>query len=378
MAEAKANTETEIHNFLHWLQRHPEKTEYSLSLALPGASVQVNCTQAQTASSLKAYFQPWLMSGEKNCDATVTVIESPTVAEYLPWQEWQREPGKSARKDTFIDLDDARLLRKCRTGMVFLQSRNQRIAIGPCNDNLNQVINFINNQAMNQLQQNGWLIGHAAAASYNQQAIAIAGFSGGGKSTSMLRLLDHPKVNFVSNDRIFTKQVGEQLLLCGAAKMPRVNPGTLLNNPRLQPLLTAEQKRRYQTMAPDELWELEEKYDVLIPKLYGRGENTRIENTAPLKAIVLLNWNRREQCATRIDKIDINERQELLPALMKSSGPFYQRSDGQFQPNAQMPALQAYLQQLSHTQVYAVSGGVDFSALRDFCWQLWQLPEAQD
>ena len=64
---------------------------------------------------------------------------------------------------------------------------------------------------MNELQNHGWLINHAAALVYrdsvcaSENAIAFAGFSGGGKSTSMLHVLNSGHCRFLSNDRLFVK-----------------------------------------------------------------------------------------------------------------------------------------------------------------------------
>ncbi|WP_052481217.1 HprK-related kinase B [Gilvimarinus agarilyticus] len=378
MAEAKHQPDTAAHDTVGWLEQIAATARHGLTLALPGATIAIECSQISTANALSEYFSPWICVRPDDIDITVSVIEHDAIGEHLPWQDWTREPGKSGRKDTYIDVADARLIRKYRTGMVFLQSRAQCIAIGPCNANLNQIVNFINNQAMNALQQSGWLIGHAAAACYQQQAIAIAGFSGGGKSTSMLRLLEHPEVNFISNDRVFIKDQNGQLMLSGVAKMPRVNPGTLLNNARLLPLLSASQRQHYLTLAPDALWELEEKYDVMIPPLYGNDKNNRIDNSARLSAVMLLNWDRHSESKTSLEQVDITQRQDLLPALMKTSGPFYQDKNGQFQPDTQPPQPPAYNRLLSKTRVFEVSGGVDFNALQDFCWKLWALPEAHN
>ena len=81
--------------------------------------------------------------------------------------------------------------------MTFLQSQQYRVATGKCVENDNQIVNFIINQYMNLLQQQGWLICHAAALSNNNGAIAFSGFSGGGKSTAMLHLLSESQYKFV-------------------------------------------------------------------------------------------------------------------------------------------------------------------------------------
>ena len=123
----------------------------------------------------------------------------------LNFIDWAREPGKTGRKDSYVDLLGGRLLRKVRTGMVFLQSDTWRIAAGPCEANDNQVINFINAQYMNDLQRHDWLICHAAGLVRGERAVAIAGFSGGGKSTVMLRAMEHPSLDYLTNDRLFIR-----------------------------------------------------------------------------------------------------------------------------------------------------------------------------
>jgi len=81
------------------------------------------------------------------------------------FKDWTREFGKSGRKDSYVDIEDARLIHKVRTGMVFLQSSDQKIAAGPCLQNDNQVINFINEVIIVfirtqscQMKRNTWLL----------------------------------------------------------------------------------------------------------------------------------------------------------------------------------------------------------------------------
>ena len=84
------------------------------------------------------------------CDTDLEVVaverEAPDLG--VDFIDWPREPGKTGRKDSYLDLDGARLVRKVRTGMVFLHGTADRIAAGPCLRNDNQVINFINAQYM--------------------------------------------------------------------------------------------------------------------------------------------------------------------------------------------------------------------------------------
>ena len=115
-------------------------------------------------------------------DIEVIAVERPAldIEESLGvrFVDWAREPGKKGRKDAYVDLTDGRLVRKVRTGLLFLQRDGAVIAAGPCRQHPNQVINFVNAQYMNRLQQQGWLICHAAALTANERAIGFAGFSG--------------------------------------------------------------------------------------------------------------------------------------------------------------------------------------------------------
>ena len=238
-------------------------------------------------------------------------IDSPVLDTGLAFTDWSREPGKTGRKDAYHDLPDGRLVHKVRTGMLFLQSETLRIAAGPCRRHDNQVINFINSQYMNWLQQHDWLICHAAALCAGERGLAIAGFSGGGKSTLMLHILERDRTAFLSNDRVFIRRGGEGLQMRGIAKLPRINPGTLLNNSKLHVLASQQQLDGWSAMATDELWHLEEKYDVPIRRVYGEE---RIRLAGSLTSLVILNWRRDSDAAPSLERIDLSERTDLLAA----------------------------------------------------------------
>lgn len=297
---------------------------------------------------------------------TLTAIEAPPPELDLPFKDWKREPGKQARKDSYLALTaNTRLLRKVRTGMVFLQSPSEALAIGPCLKNDNQVINFINNQYMNYLQQHGWLICHAAAVvldARHHTAIALAGLSGGGKSTLMLTLMEGQYSRFVSNDRLFIKAETQGVVAAGVPKLPRVNPGTLLNNPRLIGLLPAARQRALTDLPKQALWELEEKYDVPITTCYGEG---RIQHQPSLTALFILNWHHASDADTTITPVDLNQRRDLLPAVMKSPGPFYQDSEGHFLDGDIRPNPEKYLAALEGVACYEITGRADFARAAD-------------
>ncbi len=327
-----------------------------LWLTLGECTIRCESNNAALLTTLTKYFAPFI-GHDKKADIHVQLIEKEPLLPNFTFQDWVREPGKTGRKDSFVDLPDGRLLRKVRTGMIFLQSTDALIASGPCLLNDNQVINFINAQYMNWLQQRNWLICHAAAASVNHQGVAICGFSGGGKSTLMLRLLDDPNVQFVSNDRLFLQIKNQQVLAAGVAKLPRINPGTALNNPRLASLIPASQHAALNNLPKQELWELEDKYDVIIDDLYGKG---RIQLQTPLSSLLILNWDRHSNAPTQIRPVDITQRTDLLPAVMKSPGPFFHDQNGRFLAAPELPSEQRYIDLLSQVNVFEASGGIDF------------------
>ena len=82
-------------------------------------------------------------------------------------------------------------------------------------------------------------------------------------------------------------------------------------------------------MPKQALWELEEKFDVDVEQFYGKG---RIDTSTavPLAGLIILNWHRDSDQPVSISQVSISRREELLKAVMKSPGPFYQDRSGCF------------------------------------------------
>lgn len=332
----------------------------SLHLILGECILRVRSNSREHIAQLARYFAH-VAGPAAEPDMEIIAVERDEPDLGIEFTDWKREPGKTGRKDSYHDFDGGRLVRKVRTGMVFLQSQTLRIAAGPCIRYDNQVINFINAQYMNWLQNRGWLICHAAGLVKNGRTLGIAGFSGGGKSTLMLHMMENPEVNYLTNDRLFIRADSDAVQAAGIPKLPRVNPGTIVHNPRLHPLIPADQREELLALPQQQLWELEDKYDVLIDDVYGPG---RFTVAKPLGAFLVLNWKRDSEEPLRLQQVDLSERRELLRvAIMKSPGPFYQFADSSFF-NDDMPLNeQGYLDTLADTPVFEVSGGIDFEAM---------------
>lgn len=339
----------------------------SLHLAINDCILKISSNSSKLIERLRNYFAH-IVTDKRDSQIDIIAIQSANLN--LPYEfiDVKREASKSGRKDACFELENGRLVKKVRTGMTFLQSVPYKIAAGDCLTNDNQVINFINSQYMTWLQHREWVICHAAGVSVNGQALAMAGFSGGGKSTLMLHLLNHPEFDYLTNDRLFIHREQQLVKACGIPKLPRINPGTLINNAKLKPIISPEKAETYAAIPQQELWDLEEKYDVDVANIYGKQP---VMDALPLAGFLVLNWQRDCGEALKVEPIDLTQRMDLLAAVMKSAGPFYQNTDESFlAPNTTLDES-TYLRILANVPIYEVSGTVDFSALVSYCRNTW-------
>jgi HprK-related kinase B len=271
----------------------------------------------------------------------------------------QPDPGKTKIKEEFFNLPDGRIVRKRLTGMAFIFGEGENLAIGPCEENSNQVINFINNRFIELQLNQGSFLGHAAAVLHKGRGLALAGFSGMGKSTLALHLVSKG-ATFVSNDRLLVTNSSETLKMTGVAKLPRINPGTALNNPSLDKVIPPEEKKQFAALPPAELWGLEHKYDVFIDECFG---SKKFVLSGPMDGLVILNWQRNDT-PVQIKKANLSEQKDLLPAFMKATGLFYLSKSI---AKKRDPTLEEYIDLLTGCEVYEVSGGVDFDGVSEAC-----------
>lgn len=327
-----------------------------LHLRCGPVGVAVHCPDPLRAE-LAAYFAPVLT--DQPGTLTVHLLPDQALAQAPVWTDWAREPGKTGRKDAICDLDDARLIQKVRSGVTFVQSADHAVAFGPLAAHVSTVINFVNTQILNACLRDGWVLCHAAALTGRRGALAISGLSGGGKSTSMLRLMEQPDARFLSNDRLLVR-AGTPPEALGIPKHPRINPGTILGNPRLHGMLSEARRAELAALPTETLRALEDKHDLIVPEVYGPD---RMQLEAPLAEFWVLNWAPEAAEPTRLTPVDLATRPDLLGAIVKSPGPFYQHPDGEFEPNGAAPALPPYLAALKGVPVFEVTGRIDFDAL---------------
>lgn len=330
----------------------------SLFIDFDNYVIETRVNNSKLLADLKSYFKEFLINADKG-DILITAHECPKADLGLKFTVKQPDPGKTKIKEEFHNLPDGRVVYKKLTGMIFVFGEGEHIAIGPCIENSNQVINFINSRFIEHKLSEGCFLGHAAGVIKHGRGIALAGFSGMGKSTLALHLMSRG-TTFVSNDRIMAEDSDNSLTMYGVAKHPRINPGTALNNPELSGLVAPENKKKFLALPKDELWNLEYKYDALIDECYGKN---KFVLKAPLNGLFILNWKHND-AETMVKIIDPEKRKDLLPAFMKGTGLFYLPNSPKTENN---PDIDDYAAFLSKTTLIEISGSVNFDIAADAC-----------
>lgn len=267
-------------------------------------------------NELKSYFKEWLFVGNAPKD-TVQFVRCLEVVDLdfdTAFKDYH-EVGKKRVKEVYADIEDYRLVKKTKTNVHFgvCFSRPDWWAFGPLSTNPNQLINFITAIFMQDELVGDSMLFHAAAVAKNGSGIVLAAPSGKGKSTTALNLLNEG-LDFVSNDRVVLKDNAGDLEMIGVPKHPRVNPGTLLNNHKVKHLL--KKPERFEGLSESEVWNWEEKYDVLVDEVYGAQ---KFPLSAVCDAILIIDWEVDSDIdGLYIEPIELSERKDLLPAIMKT------------------------------------------------------------
>ena len=332
-----------------YLTKYP--CPHSLKLAFGGFGVDVRSNDERLIAWLARYFLDFSRPDGK-ADCEVLAMECDPQDLGIAYTIKEPDPGKSKIKEEWAELPGGRVVRKRITGMLFLFGDGRNVALGPCLDNANQVVNFINNRFIEHKLNQGCLLGHAAGVSHGGMGLSLAGFAGMGKSTLSLHMMNHG-LTFVSNDRVMVGRENGRLMMYGVAKMPRVNPGTVLNNPSLAKVMPEADRKAFKDLPLEELWSLEHKYDAFIDECFGPG---RFELQARMKGLAILNW-KRGGGETKVTPVDIGARRDLLHAFMKDTGLFYESDHDMPLPDF---SEEAYLEGLKGCTVLEVTGGADF------------------
>ncbi len=328
-----------------------------LLLRFADCTVEVRSNAPLLVEKLCRYYADFLVD-DGAPEIVVTAMETAPIAPEADWVIKQPDPGKTKIKEEYLDVGGGRMVRKRLTGMLFYFDRGRHLALGPCTANDNQVVNFINSRFIQWMLDRGCLLCHAAGVSSKGNGLALAGFSGMGKSTLALHMMSRG-LDFVSNDRLLIRLGESGLDMYGVAKLPRVNPGTILGNATLIGMLDERRKDHYAQMAPEELWSLESKHDVYLDECFRMS---KFLIASKKSGLVILNWKHKYP-RTSLEFVDISQRLDLLETVIKVPGLFFLP-----EPDVDYDfSKAAYLRLLRDCPVFEARGGVDFSQVSDAC-----------
>jgi HprK-related kinase B len=346
-----------VNDILKELMRR-ETPEFTLSLEFGECVTEVRSNSQELIEKLKDYFKGFL--GGARPDISVFAFETGRTDFEAVFRKKDPEQGKTKIKEEYADLSNGRIVKKIATGMHFIFGKGINIAAGECVKNYNQVVNFINNRYIERMLKRGCMLMHASGVVLKGRGMAIAGFSGMGKSTLALALMNRG-FKFLSNDRLLIKKYGEGLRMFGIPKLPRINPGTILSNPALDKVIPPEERVEFEKIPAEEMWETEHKYDVDISGIFGAD---RFVLSAEMKILIILNWNRNSSEPFSINGVDLKERPDLVQAYMKLPGLFFEMSEDSTVPDF---SQDAYIAGLNGCRVFEITGTVDFEEASERC-----------
>lgn len=338
-------------------------TRFDISIDAGGCIIRLQSNSGALVDRLADYFAAFLATPGAAPDIEIRALQMPAPDLGLAYIDWPREAGKTGRKDSYVDFADGRACRKVKTGMQYLMGAGAMTVFGDCLANDNQVVNFVISQQIGWFLNRGWSLCHAAAVAMNGKGLAISAFSGAGKSTLALHLMN-TGLDFVTNDRALIRRAAGTAEMLGVPKQPRINPGTILNNPALSGLIGGPRVAELGALSKDALWQLEDKYDAPVDRLYGAG---RFQLDASLSALLILNWSHDATEAAQFTEIDIAGRPDLMAAVTKAPGPFYVPADADAPRGIAGVNPAVYLDVLEGVRVFEATGRADFDAGVGFC-----------
>lgn len=338
---------------------------HTLLLDLHGVKIQVNTDSDEVARLLSRYYTDYLVegpAGQGDGDPQYRVdayqqwikVDPDELAIYV-------EKGKTKPKEAFLDDSESglRLMLKVRSGVLALLGRGHIRVAGDLAGYVNQLNNIINAVFIIDRMDAGYTLFHASALACGDRGVIVSGRSGAGKSSAAIWTLDHG-ISIISNDRLLARRPAgagpADIPMLGVPKKPRINPGTIVGNPKLHGMMPADELARFQAMPMEELWHVEQKYDLDVKTVFGPEAE---KATAMLHAAFFIDWTvggGDYHC----NLLPAERYPEFYGAVFKDGGVFDLKNT---ETSLKSEHEAEYERVLEGIPVYHVTGGVSFEAL---------------
>lgn len=336
--------------------------DHRLLLDLHGVTIEVNTDADEVAAVLRSYYADYL-AADQFAEARYRVdahqrwitVDRDELSIYV-------EAGKTKPKEAFLDDAGAglRLMLKVRSGVLALLGRRHVRVAGDLVRFSNQLNNIINAVFIIDRMDAGYTLFHASALARGDRGMIVSGRSGAGKSSAAIWTLDHG-LSIISNDRLLARRAPGAgtgaIPMLGVPKKPRINPGTIVGNPKLHGMMDPAELARYRAMPKAELWHVEHKFDLDVKSVFGPEAE---QATAMLHAAFFIDWEVESSEPCRCGPLPRERYPEFYRAVFKDGGVFdLSNSETSLKPHHEAE----YERVLEGIPVHHVTGGVSFEAL---------------
>jgi HprK-related kinase B len=312
-------------------------------------AVRVAVSDERLQSLVRDYFAPFLA---EPAGQALTIIGVQGEAPALDAAALEDLPRPSGRpKIAYYDRDGVRTILKKRSGVVHYLYGDSFYAVGDLARHPQQLLNLVALAMGRAYRRAGAVALHGSAVARDGAAIAFVGHSGSGKSSVGLTAMEYG-FDFMTNDRAYLRRRDDGgVEMLGVPKWPRVNPGTLLASERLRALMTDDKLARYEAMRRGELRDIEDKHDVPVESVYGRG---RLALRADVDTLYVLAWKWTDEPLS-IAPVPRSQVGRLLAPYVKT--------EAYDPPQAPVHSAVTLAMLLDGVRVLRVSGGVDVPGL---------------
>lgn len=126
------------------MARHDPR--HDVVLQFEDLAIAVRTNSAALHRRLADCFRAFRRGDEPRGALRIVALQAAAPHLDVPLRPQPRPEAARQLKEAFADVADGRIVRKVHTGMVFLCGGDLGLAVGPCETNANQVINFINSR----------------------------------------------------------------------------------------------------------------------------------------------------------------------------------------------------------------------------------------